>query len=294
MDGGFITSGELAFRDLDDDALFAKLWAMLRGRIHGMCFSAYVGEQSPGAKSVLDEGQVASRMDIVAPHARWVRTFSCTEGNEHGARLAKARGLKTLGGAWSGDSPEKDEAELQAAIELAQSGQADMVAIGNEVLLRGDRSLEELVSLIQRFREAVPNVPVGYVDAYFLFSQHPGLVEACDFLPINCYPFWEGCPLEGAVPYAQQMVAQVKSVSGGKPVVIAETGWPTAGMPERGALPGSRAAALYARNLIPWAERVDVPLFWFSAFDEGWKVGAEGDAGACWGFWDKDGEPKFA
>ncbi|MEO0326265.1 MAG: glycosyl hydrolase, partial [Myxococcota bacterium] len=70
-------------------------------------------------------------------------------------------------------------------------------------------------------------------------------------------------------------------------------GWPTAGKAERGALPGSRAAALYALNLIPWAERAEVPLFWFSAFDEGWKVGAEGDAGACWGFWDKDAEPKF-
>ena len=35
-------------------------------------------------------------------------------------------------------------------------------------------------------------------------------------------------------------------------------------------------------------------VFWFAAFDEAWKVGAEGDVGAYWGLWDKDAKPKFA
>ena len=34
-------------------------------------------------------------------------------------------------------------------------------------------------------------------------------------------------------------------------------------------------------------------VFWFAAFDEAWKVDAEGDVGAFWGLWDKDGKPKF-
>ena len=29
------------------------------------------------------------------------------------------------------------------------------------------------------------------------------------------------------------------------------------------------------------------------AFDEAWKVDAEGDVGAYWGLWDKDGKPKY-
>ena len=36
-----------------------------------------------------------------------------------------------------------------------------------------------------------------------------------------------------------------------------------------------------------------VEVFYFAAFDEAWKVGAEGDVGAFWGLWDKDGQPKF-
>jgi exo-beta-1,3-glucanase (GH17 family) len=42
-----------------------------------------------------------------------------------------------------------------------------------------------------------------------------------------------------------------------------------------------------------WAQRDGVEVFWFAAFDEAWKVGAEGDVGAYWGLWDKDGRLKF-
>ena len=42
-----------------------------------------------------------------------------------------------------------------------------------------------------------------------------------------------------------------------------------------------------------WARRDDVEVFYFAAFDEAWKVGAEGDVGAYWGLWDKNGLPKY-
>ena len=289
LDGEFFAKGGLAHTDLSDEELFASMRTLLQEGIHGLCFSAYVGDQSPAVASILSAGQVQERLELVAPSAEWFRTFSCTEGNEHALSQAKAAGVKTFAGCWIGDSEEKDERELEAAIEVSKAGHVDMMAIGNEVLLRGDRSEEQLLGFIHRFKEAVPDVPVGYVDAYFAFPQRPALAAACDFLPINCYPFWEGCPLEFAVPYATGMVHQVKAVAGDKPVIIAETGWPTDGPAE----PGKRAQALYALNFIPWAAKAGVPLFWFSSFDEAWKVGAEGGAGAYWGFWDADGKPKY-
>jgi exo-beta-1,3-glucanase (GH17 family) len=148
--------------------------------------------------------------------------------------------------------------------------------------------------MIDEVRTAAPGVPVGYVDAYFQFAQHPALVEACDFLPINCYPFWEKCPIEQAVPYAAEMVRRVQAVADGKPVIIAETGWPSEGPSEGAAEPGFDNMVLYALNLIEWAEESGVELFWFSAFDEAWKVGAEGGAGAYWGLWTADGRFKLA
>jgi exo-beta-1,3-glucanase (GH17 family) len=34
-------------------------------------------------------------------------------------------------------------------------------------------------------------------------------------------------------------------------------------------------------------------MFYFSSFDESWKVGIEGDVGAFWGLWDKHEKLKF-
>ena len=42
-----------------------------------------------------------------------------------------------------------------------------------------------------------------------------------------------------------------------------------------------------------WAEEDGVEIFYFSSFDETWKVDAEGDVGAYWGLWDKDGNLKY-
>jgi exo-beta-1,3-glucanase (GH17 family) len=42
-----------------------------------------------------------------------------------------------------------------------------------------------------------------------------------------------------------------------------------------------------------WANQDGVEVFYFEAFDEAWKVGAEGDVGAYWGLWDSHGLPKY-
>ena len=293
MDGPFDADGTFEGMDLPESELKAKLKALLEGGIHGLCFSAYLPGQSPTDHVELSMEQVRSRLEIISSHTRWIRTFSCREGNQHAATAGRALGLKTLVGAWIDGDAKNNEEEIEAVIEVARRGDADLVAVGNEVLLREEVPEEDLIGYIRRVREALPGVPVAYVDAYYLFAQSPRLVEACDFLPINCYPFWEKCPLERSFAYVKEMVRRVEAVSGGKQVLIAETGWPTQGTAEGEAEPGLANAVRYALNLIPWAANADVPLFWFAAFDEAWKVGAEGDCGAYWGFWDAEGRSKL-
>ena len=41
------------------------------------------------------------------PYTKWIRSFSCIEGNEHIPRLAHKQGLKTMVGAWLSDDDEK-------------------------------------------------------------------------------------------------------------------------------------------------------------------------------------------
>jgi exo-beta-1,3-glucanase (GH17 family) len=266
--------------------------ATLARGVHGLCFSPYLEGQQPGSQ--VGEAQIRDRLAIVQPHTRWVRTFSCTDGHEQTPRLAKAMGLKTLVGAWLGTDAAINERELEGAIAVARAGHADIVAVGNEVLLRGDLDEDELIERIERVRAALPGVPVGYVDAYFLFEKHPRVTAACDVVMTNCYPFWEGCPREQALPYMQRMLAKTRAAAPAKRVLISETGWPDQGSAFHGAVPGHEAAMQYFTDTAAWAEAEGIEWFHFAAFDEAWKVGMEGDVGAFWGLWDKDAKPKFA
>jgi len=41
------------------------------------------------------------------------------------------------------------------------------------------------------------------------------------------------------------------------------------------------------------AQKENIDVFYFSSFDETWKIEKEGDVGAYWGLWDKDGNLKY-
>ncbi len=264
--------------------------ALLHG-MHGLCFSAYVEGQEPGDQ--LSYEQVKRRMEIISPFSRWVRSFSCIEGNELIPKVAHELGLKTMVGAWLGKEEDKNEQEIQALIELAQAGYADIAAVGNEVLYRDDVSKEKLIAYLKRVKAALPDIPVGYVDAYYEFSRHPDLCDACDVILANCYPFWEGCQLEYSLMYMKQMYYQAKAAANGKPVIITETGWPSQGQPLGAAMPSTENAIKYFLNTQHWSREENIEIFYFSSFDESWKIGPEGDVGAYWGIWDKDEQLKF-
>jgi glucan 1,3-beta-glucosidase len=269
--------------------LFIKV---LNKGMHGLCFSAYEEGQKPG--DVLSENQIRKRMKIIQPYTKWVRSFSCIEGNELIPEIAKEYGLKTLVGAWLGKEPEKNEQEISALIELAKEGYVDIAAVGNEVLYRKDLTENELLDCIIRVKEAIPRTPVGYIDAYYEFSSRPKITEACDVILANCYPFWESCHMDYSLMYMKQMYYQAQRAGGGiKPVIITETGWPSQGEDYKGALPSWENALKYFINTQLWSKEENIDIFYFSSFDESWKVGAEGDVGAYWGIWDKNENIKY-
>jgi glucan 1,3-beta-glucosidase len=275
------------------DQLKKEVTGLLNHQIHGISFSPYVGEQNPAQFDWITPEQIESRLSIIKPYVKWIRTFSCTLGNEAIAPIAKKHGLKTLVGAWIGDDLEMNEAELDNVIRIAKEGHADLVAIGNEVMLREDIELDVLLGYLKRFKEAVPHVPVGYVDAYYTFVNEPRLLDYCDVVFANCYPFWEKCDLEHAVSYMKEMYAFVKKAAPDKEIIISETGWPTKGEAFGDAKPSFEHAARYFIDTYQWANANHIKVFYFSSFDESWKTDEEGEYGAYWGLWDHQGVYKF-
>ena len=191
--------------------------------------------------------------------------------------------------------PEKNEEEIDALIALANEGCVDIAAVGNEVLYRNDLSLEALLDFMKRVRAAIPeHIPVGYVDAYYQFLDRPALIDACDVILVNFYPFWEGADNKYALSYFNRMMQLTQNVANGKKIIITETGWPSIGNNVEAAHPSKINAMKYFINVQEWCENNNIELFYFSSFDESWKVKHEGEVGAGWGIWDKNEKLKFS
>jgi len=294
--GGFRKGKRLAlaglnYTDKTPEELHEMFRELLEDGMHGLCYSAYEEGQEPG--TILGREQIERRMAIIAPYTKWIRSFSCIEGNELVPQVAHEHGIKTLVGAWLSDDKELNELEIEGLIELAKDGHVDIAAVGNEVLYRGDLTKEELLEYIHRVKKALPDIPVGYVDAYYEFTVHPDIVEASDVILANCYPFWEGCHMDYSLVYMKQMYQQAVQAANGKKVIITETGWPSEGSAcKENAHPSKENALKYFINSQKWSKEEDIDIFYFTSFDEAWKVGSEGDVGAFWGLWDKDGNLK--
>ena len=289
--GSIMALAGIDFSNVSDEQLVALFQQLLEHKVHGIAFSPYVDGQGPGTD--ISEGQIFERLSVIKPHVNWVRSFSCTEGNQAIPSIARANGLKTMVGVWLDDNLDNNEKELANAIAIAKAGHANIVAVGNEVLLRGDLTEDQLIDYIHRFKQAVTGVDVGYVDAYFKFVDHPKVTAVCDVILANCYPFWEGCSAEYSLLYMKDMYRRAVQVANGKKVIISETGWPNVGSATGAAVPSYANAIRYFLNTYQWAEEEGIEIFYFSAFDENWKVGDEGDVGSAWGLWDKDGQLKY-
>jgi len=264
---------------------------LLNDGTHGFCISPYEEGQKPG--DTLSEAQIRRRLEILKPHTKWIRSFSCTEGNELVPKIAKELGMKTLVGAWLGSDSEKNEEEVASLIKLANEGFVDIAAVGNEVLYRGDLNEDELLKHILETKAQIKNVPVGYVDAYYEFTDRPTITEACDVILANCYPFWEGCDFDYSLMYMKDMYNRALKAGNGKKVIITETGWPSKGSNLEGAIPSEENAIKYFINAQKWSREDEIEMFYFSSFDESWKVDSEGDVGSNWGLWDKNESLKF-
>lgn len=273
------------------DELSSLFKTVLNAGMHGLGFSPYEEGQEPG--DIITEEQIRRRMEIIKPYTKWVRSFSCTEGNELIPIIAKEYGLKTLVGAWLGDDAEINKKEIAGLLKLAKEGFVDIAAVGNEVMYRNDLTENELLDFIYKVKKEIPDIPVGYVDAYYEFSDKPRITEACDVILANCYPYWEGCSLEYSLLYMKDMYHQALKAANGKKVIISETGWPSSGESFEGAHPSGENFIKYFINTQQWAEEDNIEVFYFSSFDESWKVGAEGDVGAYWGLWDKNEKLKY-
>lgn len=264
-----------------------------RFTLDGLCFSPWLERQDPRTGSYASPQQLWDRLSLVRRDARSVRTYGMGGGLHAAPEMIHLLGLEVVAGAWVGTDPDEIEAELDALVGAALEGHVDVAVIGNEVLSRGDLDPAQLIVLLERARAALPpEIPVTTAEPWSVWIENPGLVEAVDQLFVNYHPYWHGVPVEEAVGIVACWHAQVLDIALGKPVVVAETGWPSGGSSFGAAQPSGEDAGRYVRDFVAWARLNGVRFHYFSAFDEPWKVEDEGDPGPHWGYREADGRLK--
>jgi exo-beta-1,3-glucanase (GH17 family) len=247
----------------------------------GLCFGPYLNGEQPGA-TTLTEPVIRQRLMAVRSDTTWVRTFGVDGGLERVGPVAHELGMKAAVGAWISGTAETDQKTIDRLIAIGKNHDADILVVGNEVLLNKKIPESTLIAYLQEVRAEVPDIPVGTADIYGEIRDHPDVVGASDILLVNIYPYWEGVPVGDAPEHTLGAYDTVVGIAGGRPVVISELGWPDAGNPFGRAVPGNGNASRYLHEVTAALHARAIPYFYFSAFDEAWKTDENG-VGPHWG-----------
>ncbi len=262
-------------------------------KLHGLDFGPYTDGQDPTVNPAIAPSVLEERIERVAYSATWLRTYGATNGLEEAGRLGHKHGLKIAMGAWLSTNLTANQTEIASVIAKAQAGEADMILVANEAVLRGDLSAAQLIAYMGQVKAVVPpGVQVTTAEPYGVWLANPQLIAAADVVFVHIHPLWDGQSIDQAAAHVAQKYQQVTIASGGKAVVIGETGWPSAGQTVGAAVPSAANAARYLQEFTTWARSNDVEFFYFAALSEPWKAQFEGPLGAHWGIHDSSGTLK--
>jgi exo-beta-1,3-glucanase (GH17 family)/cellulose synthase/poly-beta-1,6-N-acetylglucosamine synthase-like glycosyltransferase len=283
-------------------AAHAALWGLLRDKqqapdFHGILpsvsYAPFEGTAHPDVDNIPTEEKIRDDLKKLSTITRAIRLYSSTGGVELVPPIAAEFGLKVTVGAWIDKNNERNEREIDAAINLARHNSNVIgVVVGNETIYRGEQKVDDLIELIKRVKKSV-NVPVTTGEIWNIWRDYPQLAYSVDFIAAHVLPYWENFTDKQAVDQAVAMFQLLRDQFPGKRIVIAEFGWPSAGYNLRNAVPGPFAQATVLRNFVNRAEAIGMDYNIVEAIDQPWKF-FEGGVGPYWGILNAAREPKFS
>jgi exo-beta-1,3-glucanase (GH17 family)/cellulose synthase/poly-beta-1,6-N-acetylglucosamine synthase-like glycosyltransferase len=262
--------------------------------IQGVAFSPFAADQNPfGSKDVPPVEQIDSDLRLLEGKTFAVRTYSVLGSLGRIPELAAKHNISVALGVQLGKDESENEQELRIGIQLAHEHRNIVrVLVGNEDLLRGDVTEEQLAAYLDHARRAIRQ-PVGYADTWATWLKHPEMAKHVDFIAVHLFPYWEGVDVESAVDFCFRELKAVQDAYPKKPVIIGEIGWPSEGRIRAGAVASVSNEALFLRQFLARAEKEGDRYYVMEAFDQPWKARDEGAVGAYWGIYDVNRQPKF-
>jgi exo-beta-1,3-glucanase (GH17 family) len=267
-------------------------------KLYCLSYSPFRGSQTPlDAKTQISAAQIEDDLARLAKITDCVRTYSTEFGQDQIAGIAARYGLKVLQGLWLSGHADKNREQVESAVALANRypDTVRAIVVGNEVLLRGEMSPEDLAATIRAVKARV-RVPVTYADVWEYWLRNRDVASAVDFITIHILPYWEDFPIAArdAAAHVDSIRRRVVAAFPGKEVIVGEVGWPSAGRMREGALPSPANEARVIQDVLALGKRDKFRVNVIEAFDEPWKRALEGTVGGHWGVLDDATRaPKF-
>ena len=284
----------------------AVLWASLdrpldapdwNGQMKGISYSPSGLYTEDQLKEGVPEAVIRQDLERQSTLTKRIRTYTVDAGLDIVPYLAKDYGLKVSLGIWLSDDMPLNEKMMVKGIKAVNDnpGVVDRVFIGNEAVLRGELTAEQLSAYILQAKKAITNkkIEIGTVDVPALWINHPEMAKESAFIGINLLPYWEGVAADKSMDWVEDYVVQMKEKFPKKKIVITEAGWPSEGRVKKGAVPSPAMAAYFYRHFLNLATAENYDYYILEAFDQPFKAVKEGAVGAFWGVLDAEGGYKF-
>jgi exo-beta-1,3-glucanase (GH17 family) len=267
-------------------------------KLYCLSYAPFRGAQTPfDPQTHIPAAQIEQDLRQLAKITDCVRIYAVDQGLEAVPALAAKVGLKVLLGFWLSNDPVKNKVQIDTAVDLANryADTIRAVIVGNEVLLRGDMSANQLADIIRAVKARV-KVPVTYADVWEYWLRNRDVASAVDFITIHILPYWEDFPIaaDKAAAHVAAIRRQVAAAFPGKDILIGEVGWPSAGRMREGALPSPANQARVIQDVLALAKAEMFHVNLIEAYDAPWKRALEGTVGGHWGLFDDARHRKFA
>ncbi|MFC6339397.1 glycosyltransferase [Pseudomonas sp. CCM 7891] len=283
-------------------ALFTGFWALVNRpvtapnwpeQISGFSYSPFQQGQYPQKDQYPTDEQMHRDLEIMSKLTDSIRTYSVDGPLGDIPKLAEELGLRVTLGIWISPDLERNEREIERAIEIANSSRSVVrVVVGNEALFREEITPEALIVLLDRVRAAV-KVPVTTSEQWHIWEHNPQLAKHVDLIAAHILPYWEHIPVDKAGQFVLDRARDLKKTFPKKPLLLSEVGWPSNGRMRGGADASPADQAIYLRTLVNKLNRQGYNYFVIEAFDQPWKASDEGSVGAYWGVFNAARQQKF-
>lgn len=263
-------------------------------RVMGFSFSPMHAEHDPTVGRVATVEQIEQDIALLAGKTHAIRTYTVDGAMAHVPELAKKYDLNVALGAWIDKRSEQNEIAVENVIKIADKNRSNVVRVivGNEVILRGELSVEQLGKYLDHVRSEI-GAPVSTAEPHDVWVKNPELAQHVDYIAVHMLPYWEGVDIEVAVDFIIEKLGKLQRMFPNKPIVIAEVGWPSNGRTIKSAVADEATQAKFLRRFLHRAHQDKYIYYVMEAFDQPWKRSLEGSVGAYWGVYDVERNAKF-